>query len=469
MRSAAGPRPADSAARAHPGRARTVLGLALAAEATVLIVGLNRQFPARILWTELAAAVLFGVAVFALARSRVTGRAGLVLVVAVGALFQLVALSSGPTSSDDAYRYGWDAKVQLAGVDPYRYAPDSAALDRLRTTTLFPDRPRCAWTLPDGRCSLINRPSVHTIYPPVAEGAFTIARLLSLGSTDGTVALQVIGAIGAVAIGGLLARRALRRDRPVWTVAVWSWCPVTAVEIGNNAHIDWLAVLFALLALEALRAHRPGWAGGLLGAAVATKVYPGLLVFSMLRRRPLAVIGAAAALVALSYVPHVVAVGRDVVGFLPGYLREENYLSGTRFMVLDLVLPMSWASVVGAVLLAGAAGWAWRHSDPDAPEETAVVVVGVALLITTPGYAWYALLLLALVAMTGRVEWLVLVLAMTVAMLAGPEVGRHGTALRTAGFLVAGLGALLGSAVRRRAAARRTSAVARATSAPGPA
>ena len=40
-----------------------------------------------------------------------------------------------------------------------------------------------------------------------------------------------------------------------------------------------------------------------------------------------------------SYVPHVAAVGSDVVGFLPDYVKQENYLSGGRFLVLSLFVP----------------------------------------------------------------------------------------------------------------------------------
>ena len=413
--------------------ARCVLAGALAGQAAVLGYGLNHQFSARILWTESVAIVLFLVALVALARSGLPVRSALAGIVCVGFGFQLVALTSGPTSSDDAYRYGWDAKVQLAGVDPYRYPPQDRALDRLRTGTLFPDRSGCAWELAGGRCSLVNRPSVHTVYPPVAEAAFTASRVLSFASTDGTLPVQVLGALGATAVAVLLAVRAGRGGHPPWTVAIWSWCPVTVVEIGNNAHIDWLAVLFSIGALMALRGRRPAWSGGLLGAAIATKLYPALLVVSMLRRSPARVIAAAAAVVVLSYVPHVIAVGTDVIGFLPGYLREERYVSGGRFMLLDVVLPKALLSPVGAVVLVSVGAWAMRRSDPGCPELTAVVVVGVALMVTTPGYAWYALLLLALVAMSGRLEWLSMVIAATIAMLGGPEVG-DGVVLRTCCF-----------------------------------
>ena len=298
---------------------------------------------------------------------------------------------------------------------------------------------RCGWKLPGGGCTLINRPTVHTIYPPVAEAAFTAARLVSFARTDGILPMQLLGLLGATTIGLLLARWARRDGRAPWTVAVWCWCPVTVVEIASNAHIDWLAVLFVLAGLAAARAGRTGLSGGLVGAAIATKLYPALVLVSLVRRAPGRVLAAALGVVALSYVLHVAAVGTDVIGFLPSYLKEEQYTNGHRFMLLDLLLPKFLLTPAAVIVMVAVAVWALRHTDPDRPEATAVVVVGAALLVTTPSYAWYALLLLALVALTGRVEWLGVCVLPTVAMLAGPLVG-NGVAVRTACY---GVGAAI--------------------------
>ena len=411
---------------------RVLLGVTLVIEAATFVATVDGTFAYRPFWAYAVGFPVFVVALVALSRSRLNARAALVTVLAVGAVFQLVALSRAPISSDDAYRYGWDAKVQLAGVDPYRYAPADPALDRLRSVTLFaPDAGRCVWPLPDHICSRINRPTVHTVYPPVAEGAFTFTRLASLGRTDGTVPAQVFGALGALAIGGLLAVRAMRRRRPVWTVAVWTWCPLTVIELGNNAHIDWLAVLLAIGALMIGREvvgprgttgpdehgrRRASLAGALVGAAVATKIYPALIGASLLRRHPVRVISAAAAVFVFSYVPHVVAVGSAVVGFLPDYLKQENYLSGGRFLVLSLFVPKRIALDVAVLIIVATLVWAVRRSDPRAPEMTAVATFGVVLMVTTPVYSWYALMLLALVAMTGWVAWLPLVVGAGISM-----------------------------------------------------
>ena len=102
--------------------------------------------------------------------------------------------------------------------------------------------------------------------------------------------------------GGLLlvpdARRARRRSRsvaarappagaraPVWPVALWAWCPVVVSEFGNNAHLDWLAVLLRSSPCAGAGGDGIG-AGVLLGAAIATKIYPALVLPALMRRRP---------------------------------------------------------------------------------------------------------------------------------------------------------------------------------------
>jgi alpha-1,2-mannosyltransferase len=430
-----------------------IVAPALAGEVLTLWSGLRHERFSSILQTECVAVALFAVAL--LGMLCYTGRRGLLVVLAGGLLLQLAALGAHPSSSDDVYRYVWDGKVQLAGIDPYRYPPSATELDRLRGDTLFYTAPnararaKCAWRLPDDRCSEVNRPDVHTIYPPVAEAAFTLARMGSFGRSDGPFPLQVLAAIGAMAASMLLALWARAQRRPAWQVAVWAWCPVTAVELGNNGHIDWLAALTAGAAIFAYKRRRPVLAGGLLGAAIATKLYPALILPAMLRKHPWRVIGAATGLVLLSYLPHVAAVGGSVIGYLPGYLKEEDYTNGGRFLLLAKVVPHFALTVAAVVCLLLAAWWAARRSDPSAPEHAALIMVGVGLLVATPSYSWYAVLLLVLVAMTGHVEWLPLVIAPTIASL-GAHLFGNGVDYRTSCYAVGLVAAVAGELLRAR-------------------
>jgi hypothetical protein len=423
-----------------------VLVAAVLAEALVLWFGLRHEWFHSILQTESVAVGLFAVAV--LATVGLTGRRVLLVVLAGGLLLQLAALGAGPSSSDDVNRYVWDGKVQLAGIDPYRYPPSAPQLQRLREPPLFyPTAGHCSWPLPDGICSRVNRPDVHTIYPPVAEAAFTAARLASFGRSDGPFPLQLLAGLGSLAVALLLARRALAEGRPAWTVAVWAWCPVTAVELANNGHIDWLAALAMAAGLVCYRRGRPVLAGGLVGAAIATKLYPALILPALLRRHPVRVLAAAVGLVTISYLPHVLAVGTGVLGYLPGYLKEEDYTNGGRFLLLAKLVPHPALTAAAALVLLATAVWAIRYTDPDRPEQAAVVLVGVGLLVATPTYSWYAVSLLVLVAMTGRVEWLPLVIAPTIANLGSAGQGNP-VAYRTDWYLVALIAVLVGSVIR---------------------
>jgi hypothetical protein len=384
------------------------LGGALAVEATLLAVLLGYDDLTHYRQAQLLAALsapVWVLAVFLLWRLR-PARAGL-LVLGVCAVLQLIAVTHGPSTSDDDYRYAWDAKVQLAGVDPYRYPPAAPQLAHLREPFLFGPPDHCAYHFAGG-CTSINRPTVRTVYPPVAEAAFDVMRAASFGGRGGHLPLQLFGALGSLLIAWLLLRRA-----PPWLAAVWAWCPVVAIEYANNAHIDWLATLLVVLALSSRRV----WsAGALLGAAIAVKIYPVLVLPSLMRRSWLAA-PAAFALVVLVYVPHVIAVGTDVIGYLPGYLHEEKYGSGGRLVLLGAVLPHPVDTVVGVLILVAVGLWAWLRGPADAPQRSAVVVVGVALLVFTPNYGWYAGVLLALVAMTGALEWVPVVFAPTFAYL----------------------------------------------------
>ena len=156
---------------------------------------------------------------------------------------------------------------------------------------------------------------------------------------------------------------------------------------------------------------RPGRAGIAFGLAIAVKVLPVLVVPAALRQRPLRVVAAIAGTLVLVYLPHVLAVGTHVLGFLPGYLHEEGYSGATRWALLRIVLPDTAAPVVGAVALAAIAAYVVLRADPEQPWDTAVVLAGVTFVLAGPPYPWYLLLLVALAALAQRPEWLAVGLA----------------------------------------------------------
>jgi hypothetical protein len=232
---------------------------------------------------------------------------------------------------------------------------------------------------------------------------------------SGSAPIQAGAALLAVATTVLLLAGLKRSGRDPRLAVLWAWCPVVGLEAGNNAHADVLAAFLTVAALLVLA--RPGGqrraaaGGALLGLAVAAKITPVLIAPAVLSRRPATVIAAAATATLTVYLPHVLAVGSGVIGFLPGYLTAQGYTSGSRFQLLSLIAPGRWAGAAAVAVLALAGLAAARRADPDQPWRGAVVMTGTALAVTTPWIMWYSMLLVALVALDGRPEWLALAAA----------------------------------------------------------
>ncbi|MEY9940940.1 hypothetical protein [Streptacidiphilus sp. MAP5-3] len=475
----------DDAADRRPAWA-TALCLAALAALTAALVGtftgggtLGHRGPL-LVWYPLDC-VLFALALVTLRRVPARRVTALVLVgsVAVAAAALLVA----PRTSDDAYRYLWDGHVQAAGISPYAYPPDAPQLAHLRAEepTLFPPTGASigactAWDerrTTAGQCTHINRPGVPTIYPPVAQAWFLVLHLVEHG--HGVRAAQAGGALLAVATTGVLLLVLPRERRR--RAALWGWFPGTAVWAVNDAHVDALGALLTVVGLALAVRHRrapgraalgraalggaaPGRAalgGAALGAAIATKLLPALALpgalSGVLARRPtrrdLLLPAVAVGCFALAYLPYLVLSGRQVIGFLPGYLHQEGYDDGTaaRFGLLQF-LPGPAAAPVAALIVLAVALYVLRRGDPDRPWAGALVVYGALLLALTPDYPWYGLLLVALVAMDGRWEWLgVPVAGQAVYLIGGDaQVAAYSAAL---GLVLAG------AALRRRSAANR--------------
>jgi hypothetical protein len=396
------------------------IGLALSVTAAMILLivrpGLD---PARIRWLPLLIGAWIAFIVAAWLLRKVPRRTSVALILLGGIALQAVAVSAPPRGSNDLYRYVWDGKVQAAGVDPYQYVPTATQLVGQRNKFLFnSDAQNCVSSSYVGRhpaadltpgCTKINRPTVPTIYPPVAEAYFLAVHYLPTAS-DSSTPIQATTALVAVLITVLLLFGLRRLGRDIRMAALWSWCPTVILEAGNSAHVDVVAVAIttaAILVLATARTTRRTVLGGvLLGLAIATKMTPALTVPALLRRRWVTVAIAASSAFVAVYVPHVIRVGGKVIGFLPGYLQQEGYTKGTRFGIIGLFVTGPLSIAVAALILAAVAFAVLQFADPDRPWQGALYMTAAALAVATPHYQWYSLLLVMLVALDGRPEWL---------------------------------------------------------------
>src|SRR2546428_581002 len=143
----------------------------------------------------------------------------LAVVLGFGLLFRTLMLPTPVYLSSDLYRYFWDGRVQLAGVNPYRYAPAASELTHLRDGEIH---------------SRINRPGARTIYPPAAQWLFALAAALAPGSIVGWRLLLLLFEVATVAMLLVLLRRL---GAPPTALIIYAWSPLVGFEGVQAGHV----------------------------------------------------------------------------------------------------------------------------------------------------------------------------------------------------------------------------------------
>jgi len=211
-------------------------------------------FPAFLCWA--------GAAYLVLRRGASSGRPHLILGAAL--VFRLTLWWSPATLSDDVFRYIWDGRVQLAGINPYLYAPSAPQVAHLRDA-LYPS---------------VNHATIPTIYPPLAQLFFRAICLLS--ATPAAFKLALLLCDWGLCL--LLAHILVRRGQDPRRVVLYAWNPLPLVEVAGSGHIDALGVLILFAALYALHSQRWAAAACALAGAFLVKLVPLVLLPTFWRR-----------------------------------------------------------------------------------------------------------------------------------------------------------------------------------------
>lgn len=398
----------------RPGRRRALvdlavlggLGLALVALAAWMAgwPGLNTR-PRAFLVALVAQLAVYGLASAWVIRRRPRPAGALVVIVLVALAARLILVGTTPSASDDLYRYIWDGRIQAQGINPYRFPPSDPALAAYRDGAIYP---------------LINRKGAPTIYPPVAQAVFRALYAIHPDSVAWTkLAFAGVDLLTILIVAGLLARLGLRPERAI----LYAWHPLAILEVAGSGHVDAVAILFLVLAVWARLAGRPYRAGFLLACAVLTKFYALVALPALLRperRRDLRLPLTTAAAIGLAYLPFL-AVGGRVFGYLGGYVQEEGIASGERFKFVRwaawLVARAEPPGRVGAfpvdggrlyagflvLALAALAWWCWTRPlpSPRAIPARVALLLATFLILATPSYPWYTLLVLPFAAFAG--------------------------------------------------------------------
>lgn len=347
------------------------------------------------------ASACYGLAVAWVIRRPPARRAVLGGIFAAAVGFRLIVLPMVPTLSTDVYRYVWDGRLTLAGVDPYRHPPDAPELAALRDAAIYPR---------------LVRPDWPTIYPPGAQFLFAAVGYLVPNSV---VALKVVLTFFDLATTALLVGCLRTAGRPVAWALIHAWHPLVIVEFAGSGHLDAIVLTASMAALWAAMRGRDGWAGALVGVGTLLKLYPVLLIAAVTRRHPWRTLAAAAVVVAGGYGLHA-AEGLGALGSLGRFVAEEEFNGGLRLALQGLLAPLGpdglraarFLPLAGLVLLTLGVGILggrqpiWRR---------AFWLIGAYLIATPNLYPWYVLWMVPILALQPSWPWLYLTVSVGLA------------------------------------------------------
>lgn len=180
-----------------------------------------------------------------------------------------------PNLSDDVFRYVWDGRLWLEGLNP---------LDLLPSEWMA--------TLPPGQApnwqplyDHLNSQHYHSVYPPVLQGVFAAVVSISRGEVYLSVVLmKAVILLAEIGSWWMLAKILRRLGLPRKAVLVYALNPMVAVELVGNCHFEALMVFFFLAACWMLMKWGIVPAAPMLALAVGSKLLP-VLVFPFLVRR----------------------------------------------------------------------------------------------------------------------------------------------------------------------------------------
>ncbi|HEY9185614.1 MAG TPA: glycosyltransferase 87 family protein [Salegentibacter sp.] len=178
-------------------------------------------------------------------------------------LYRLIFLFALPNLSQDFYRFLWDGKLILEGINPYLHKP-SELIGNFQGI----------WTeLYKGMGSLSQ--SNFTSYPPVNQLIFAISALLGgktiLGSVMVMRVLIILADFGILFFGKkLLQRLHLPKHQIFWYILN----PFIIIELTGNLHFEGVMLFFLIFSLYLL--HKGKWLASavLLGVSVSVKLIP---------------------------------------------------------------------------------------------------------------------------------------------------------------------------------------------------
>ncbi|RMA66450.1 mannosyltransferase [Ulvibacter antarcticus] len=195
-----------------------------------------------------------------------------VLVIA-GIVFRLVLLFVLPNLSQDFYRFLWDGRLLIEGINPYSFTPQmymESSVTGFNSSGFLISQ---AGELYQGMGNLNG--SHFSNYPPVNQLFFAIAGFFFGKSIMGSVVLLklmlLLADLGILYFGKKLLEVL---NLPVKNIFWYFLNPFIIIEFCGNLHFEGVMLFFVIWSIYLLHRGKWVWAAILLGVSVSVKLLP---------------------------------------------------------------------------------------------------------------------------------------------------------------------------------------------------
>jgi alpha-1,6-mannosyltransferase len=210
---------------------------------------------------------LYGGLFFCFYKMIQTGKSDFMLLAGMAVALRLVFLPVIPNLSQDFYRFIWDGRMLVQGINPYLSTPESHILAQNF------DIVAQSQALYDGMGALNG--SHYTNYPPLNQLLFAIAGGFAGKSIVGSAIvfriIMLLADIGIIILGKKLLQKL---GLPIYHIFWYALNPFIIIEMTGNLHFEPVMLFFVLASLYALVTQRWICSAILLACSVSTKLIP---------------------------------------------------------------------------------------------------------------------------------------------------------------------------------------------------
>ncbi len=317
-------------------------------------------------------------------------------ILVLSVLFHLTLLPSHPIFEDDIYRYIWDGKMLLNGINPYQYPPGSQELLALRDTTIWP---------------FINFKHISTIYPPFSQVLFAFAYWCV---PDSVIAMKTLivgfNFLLIYLISLLLKHLGMNRNM----VLLYAWNPLVLKETANSGHMDPFAACLLFASILMLIRHRHLMAVFFYALAILSKLYPLLLLPFYFKRVGIKGVLFLFGVLALFYGPFFIGIDLHELFYgLKTYAKYWVFNPGLYFLthsVFSLFAenPTMWTKVLHGVILSGIVVILAKRDDGGTRSllHSSFFLFGTMIILSPVANTWYLLCIIPFLCIFPSLPWL---------------------------------------------------------------